>query len=102
MNAWICAPRSTDRDPTLDRLQFLCGLIVLELIKIRNIRNLIRIYCFGINLIFVTVFTLAEMVMVDDDGMGILDMLLGRWSAQYASKQSVCIFPTGQEQWVSQ
>ena len=36
----------------------------MELIKIRNIRNLMRIYCFGINLIFVTVFILAGMVRV--------------------------------------
>ena len=40
---------------------FLFGFIVLEL-KIRTIRNLMRICCFGMNLIFVTVIILAGMV----------------------------------------
>ena len=40
--------------------------------KIRNIRNLMRIYCFGINLIFVTVFILAGMVRVLGARIGIL------------------------------
>ena len=33
-----------------------CGLNVFGINSIRNIRNLMRIYCFGINLILVTVF----------------------------------------------
>ena len=47
------APRSTDHDPTLDKKSVIyvtsvifMGFIVLELIKIRNIRNLMRICCF--------------------------------------------------------
>ena len=57
------APLTTDHDPVIS---LKCGISVLSVIscalnvfginKIRNIRNLMRIYCFGINLIFVTVF----------------------------------------------
>ena len=36
-----------------------CRFIVFGFNKIRNIRNLMRIYCFGINLIFVIVFISA-------------------------------------------
>ena len=35
----------------------------MELILIRNIRNMMRIYCFGINLISVTVFIFARTVL---------------------------------------
>ena len=37
----------------------------MEFIQIRNIRNLMRIYCFGIDLIFVTVIILTGMVPDD-------------------------------------
>ena len=39
-----------------------CGHNVFGMNQIRNIRNLMRIYCFGIDFIFVTVFIFAEMV----------------------------------------
>ena len=75
MNDWICAPRSTDHDPALDKKSaisvtsvILCGFIVLESIKIRNIRNVMPIYFFGINLIFVTVIILTGMVLWPQDG----------------------------------
>ena len=39
-----------------------CGCIVFGISLIRNIRNLMRIYCSGINLIFVTALISARMV----------------------------------------
>ena len=38
-----------------------CGFI-FRIFEIRNVRNLMRIYCYGINLVFVTVFIFAGMV----------------------------------------
>ena len=56
VNAWMCT--AVNHDPARVSIKsvisvtsvMLCGFTVLEFIKIRNIRNLMRIYCFGINL----------------------------------------------------
>ena len=48
-------------------LQFSCGLDVFGSNLIRNIRNLMRIYCFGINLLFVTVFIFLKMVFTPSE-----------------------------------
>ena len=78
VNGWICAPRTTDHDPAnvifnkicntcnvCNVCNFLCGRIVFELVKIRNVRNLMQTYRFRFNFRFVTVIILSKMVLPD-------------------------------------
>ena len=54
MNAWICS-RTTDHDPANVIFNVICNIC--------NVCNFVRIYCFGINFIFATVFIFGEMVL---------------------------------------
>ena len=75
VNAWICAPPTSDHDPAnaifiyncnncnaCNACNFLCGRIVFDLILNCDACNLLQSYCFRFYFRFVTVMILWKMV----------------------------------------
>ena len=92
MNAWKCAPPTTDHDPAnthflfkncnacnaCNTCNFLRSRIVLDLFSSCTACNLMRPYCFRFYLRFVTVFILQKMVWPDSCGF----VVLPEWQTQ--------------------